>query len=146
MMKKLDEMQKAFDVMSTEQVRLRKRLNESVVFKIEGATYKPGVNGTYFVDRSKGRVNGKPVWKKRCDQKSEEYFVFLDHLSYWMITNNEKNIKESKGHVTSKKMHFDFPFDAKEWKNNSKWSELKTWVDDNDIKITEVKTYAALSE
>jgi len=146
MMKKLGEMQKAFDVMSTEQVRLRNRLNESVVFKIEGATYKPGVNGTYFVDRSKGRVNGKPVWKKRCDQKSEEYFVFLDYLSYWMITGNEKYIKESKGSFTSKNMHFDFPFDAKEWKNNRNCSKGNKWTDDNDIKITEVGISAALSE
>jgi len=91
MLKTLSEMQKAFDAIKLEQARLRNKLIEGVEFKIEGATYKSEANGTYFVDPSMGRMNGQPVWKKQCDQKSDEMFVFYTINSYWMITDSEED-------------------------------------------------------
>jgi len=137
MLKKMSEMQKAFDAMSTKHARM-----ESVAFppfKIEGATYEPGVNGTYFVDLSKGRVNGKPVWKRRCARNAlvpeREWFVFYNSSSSWMITPLEHGVKESKGCFHSKDQNLDFPFEAKGWKRYM--YESQKWADDSDIKITE---------
>jgi len=144
MLKKMSEMQKAFDAMSTELACLRDShaLMESVAFppfKIEGATYMTEVNGTYFVDLSKGRVNGKPVWKRRCARNAlvpeREWFVFYNSSSSWMITPLEHGVKESKGCFHSKDQNLDFPFEAKGWKRYM--YESQKWADDSDIKITE---------
>ena len=136
---KMNEMQKAFDAMSTKHARM-----ESVAFppfKIEGATYEPGVNGTYFVDFSKGRVRGKPVWKRRCARNAlvpeREWFVFYSEHSDWMMTFNEQSVKESKGMFPSKAKNLDFPFEAKVWRHNNA-PGVEDWTDDNDIKIKEV--------
>jgi len=134
--KKMSEMQKSFDAMSTKHAHM-----ESVAFppfKIDGATYKPGVDGTYFVDLSKGRVRGKPVWKRRCTPNAlvpePEWFVFYTKQSHWMITPTEQLLKEGKGYFHSKDQNLDFPFEAKGWKRY----ESQKWADDSDIKITEI--------
>jgi len=152
MLKKMSEMQKAFDAMSTEQARQRDthaRMERVAFppFKIEGAAFKPEANGTYFVDLSKGRVGGKPVWKRRWTvvgrfelppvPPDHEWFVFYEANSHWMITPDEQGIKEGKGCFSSEARNLDFPFEAKVWKNCSRRGK---WMVDNDIKITEVGT------
>jgi len=140
MLKTLSEMKKAFDAIKLEQARLRNKVIECVEFKIEGATYKSDANGTYFVDSSMGRVNGQPVWKKH----SGEWFVFFTKNSNWMITNSEDKVKKGTGFYYSSTQNLDFPFEAMGWKNNSERTSdgEANWSDDNDIKITEVKTFA----